>query len=141
MFGEGESGTLELRQEPPDILRVVLEGHLDEAFGQRILADVRAHLEARPQLRRALIDLTGLTGSELLGRAQLRSFQEWLKGRVDRTAYLADTPRFRGLAHIVIHGAKDQNAIAVVQREQADEWLASTQTRRSLRNLKMGLGA
>ncbi|MBC7173560.1 MAG: hypothetical protein H5U40_14060, partial [Polyangiaceae bacterium] len=127
-----------LRADGSDLLTVALIGHLDEALGIKLRSDVEKHLQAHPRTRWVLMDLSGLSDSEVLGRAELRSFQTWLSRKVERTAYLARTPRFRGLAHIAIHGAKDPNAIAVVSRQEADEWLASSGTRGALRLSKVG---
>lgn len=116
------------KREAAGLLVVTVAGVLDGDTGRQLDTSVRAEVEAA-SVDRVLVDLRGLTNCELLGRAALTDLQTWLRSKVKRTAYVTSTPRFRGMTHIVIHNALDENAGTFVQREEADAWLGASELR------------
>jgi hypothetical protein len=81
---------------------------------------------ARPLV---LIDMKEVTGCDVAARTALIGVQATLRKRAARTAYLADQPRFRGLALWVAHLAGDAGAKAVPTQVAADAWLGMTEGR------------
>ncbi len=124
----GRGRTIVAKREGAGLLVVTVAGVLDADSGKTLDASVRAELAMGP-IERVLVDLRGLTNCELLGRAALTDLQTWLRSRVKRTAYVTATPRFRGMTHIVIHNALDENAATFVQRAEADAWLGASELR------------
>ncbi len=109
-------------------LVVQVIGALTEAEAMELAETVQREL-GNGRCETVLFDLRKLTHCELLGRARLCDLQVVLKTKVRRTAYVTATPRFRGMTHIIIHTAEDENAGTFVTREQADEWLAARESR------------
>jgi hypothetical protein len=75
------------------------------------------------------MDLQGLTGCDIEGRTGLAAVQELLFRKGARTAYVADQPRFRGLALWIAHLAGDPGAKAVPTEAEALRWLGLSSPR------------
>lgn len=126
-------GSFQLEVDSAGTLVVRIMGNLDEALGRDLRAQVAGKLNGG--VERVLVDLSALENCELLGRAELRELQVELRGRVKRTAYIATRPRFRGVCHIVIHGAEDEHAMAFSTRSEAERWVLGDEGRLSLTKL------
>jgi hypothetical protein len=115
-----------------DVLRVRLQGDFNEATAARLTSELDARWkELFPGGGRGLVlmDLQGLTACDIEGRTALAAAQELLCRKGARTAYLADQPRFRGLALWIAHLAGDAGARAVPTEAAAFAWLGLTTER------------
>jgi hypothetical protein len=109
-----------------DVLRVRLLGDFHPAAAARLERELEARwTELFPGGEKALVlmDLQGLTGCDIEGRTALTAVQELLCRKGARTAYVADQPRFRGLALWVAHLAGDAGAKALPTEAEALRWL------------------
>lgn len=112
-----------------DRLRIDLRGDLDVDEAQAVHEAVARELEQAGSLAAVLIDLTSLTGCSIFARSALVKVQESLKVTRCRTAYVADVPRFRGLALWVINLAEDPAAKSCANQQAAEQWLAGDASR------------
>lgn len=115
-----------------DVLRVRLIGDFNQAAAARLERELDARWkDLFPGGGRGLVlmDLQGLTGCDIEGRAALASVQELFCRRGARTAYVADQPRFRGLALWIAHLAGDAGAKALPTEAAAFGWLGLTTER------------
>ncbi|HZF55938.1 MAG TPA: STAS domain-containing protein [Polyangiaceae bacterium] len=115
-----------------DVLRVRLIGDFNQAAAARLERELDARWkDLFPGGGRGLVlmDLQGLTSCDIEGRAALASVQELFCRRGVRTAYVADQPRFRGLALWIAHLAGDAGAKALPTEAGAFEWLGLTTER------------
>ena len=105
-------------------------GVLDEDGARELQEQVEAQLaRGRSEF---LLDLRPLADCKILGRQGLRELQERFRRARVRTAYVAKTPRIRGMTLIVINGANDAGANTFVDAAAAAEWLASDVDRKAL---------
>lgn len=107
-----------------------LTGAYDQPAAERLEGAVTGALAGRAHASLLVtVDLRGLTDFHVFARTVLVRIQREISGHAKRTAYIADRPRFRGLALWVAHLAEDGNARAVVSNEQLEEWFASSEER------------
>lgn len=106
-------------------IRVTLQGSIDETQAAEVTSAVKAQIERSPAQRCVVFDLGAVRQSTILGRAKLVELQDWLSRRIGRTAWVANTPRFRGLALMICRASDDRNAKAVATHEEAERWLNS----------------
>lgn len=131
VLGVTVTASFEIQGPTAGILRVGLFGHLEEPVATRLeeeLAHVLAPVAAAG-LRGVVVDLCGLEECHVFARTVLVRVQKLFATKAKRTAYLADRPRFRGLALWVMHLADDSNAKAVMNEQQATDWLDGTSER------------
>jgi hypothetical protein len=117
-------------------LVVRMSGVLDEADAEAMSAALQKQVRELKEDLVVLIDLTDLADCTIMARAALIRLQTFLARRVRRTAYLANTSRFRGLALFIVQQAKDENAKPVPTVEAAGEWLGRSNTKGRLEEIK-----
>jgi hypothetical protein len=109
-----------------DVLRVKLLGDFNQAAAARLEREIDARWrELFPGNGKGLVlmDLQGLTGCDIEGRTALTAVQGLLCRKGARTAFVADQPRFRGLALWIAHLAGDAGAKALPTEAEALRWL------------------
>ncbi len=76
-----------------------------------------------------VVDATELEGFEEGVRRTLARHQEGLKGRLQRSVYLADSARVRGICLWLVRIAGDDSAIVTANPREVDGWLAGDEGR------------
>ncbi len=110
-----------------DRLDVRLLGRLDETHGREVQETVRGVLKRR-DIRFVVVHLEQLEECTILGRSLLIEMQTDIARWTERSAWISNSPRFRGLALWVIHACSDGNANVAPNEVVADRWLGSRQT-------------
>lgn len=106
---------------------IQLTGNFDQAAAEQLEVAVKKALEGEPAASLFVtVDLCGLSDFHVFARTVLVRIQREISAHAKRTAYLADTPRFRGLGLWVSHLAEDGNAHAVVSQKQLEDWFAGS---------------
>lgn len=111
-----------------DRVTAVLFGAWDEPEAREFALALKANLPTSKEVD-LVVDLRELTECRLLARAVLADLHTEIKGRLRRSAYVADRPRFRGMALYVGHVAEDETTKAVRNTPAAEAWLASEERR------------
>lgn len=83
------------------------------------------------------IQFSELTRATILGRSAFTELQAVLAEQGKRTAYIADSPRFRGTAIWIVKMCNDEGASVFARQEQADAWLEGTAERTAGRTAKV----
>lgn len=116
-------------------LVVRLGGEFDDVMAEQLEKALGEILEKRSGAFHTLVDLCGLEECSVFARTVLVRIQRALAAKSQRTAYLANQSRFRGLGLWICHLAEDPNARAVVTEEAAEAWFQGTQARDPLDRL------
>lgn len=107
-------------------LRVDLFGVLNAQVVREVLGAVGPKLSG---VSACVINTMGVNDCLEEARAELVKLQRLVADKVQRTAWVDDRARFRGVALWVMHLANDPNAKAVATADQAAKWLASSELR------------
>lgn len=117
--------TSKVSRSHPDVLRVVIEGPLDEATALACENEVRMQVAlARDGSLDVLWDLRALTSYTLPARNVLVRVHGFLGPKARRTVYVAERAEPRGLALWAVHMAGHGHAHLSPDLETADAWLA-----------------
>ncbi len=107
------------------LVRVKLLDRWEESHATAFGEALRAELQAAGQSCDLIIDLTDLTECRILARGKLADVMTELKEFLRRSAWIARSPRMRGLALWVLHVAEDPQGRPVRDEAQAKAWLDS----------------
>lgn len=113
----------------PHRLQVRLSGDIDENVVRQLIEDLLPQLQPLGEQGEILFDLCGLRTCPTSARSQLIELQRAVAKVGARTAFIANRPRFRGIALFVAHKSGDPNARAFHRRSQAQGWLRSDEGR------------
>ncbi|MEM7159657.1 MAG: hypothetical protein AAF799_42850 [Myxococcota bacterium] len=113
----------------PYRLQVQLSGEIDENVVRRLTEDLVPQLRTLGDRGEILFDLCELRACPTSARAGLIELQRAVAKVGARTAFIANRPRFRGIALYVAHKSGDPNARAFHQHTQARAWLRSDEGR------------
>lgn len=86
---------------------------------------LRSELQAAGQSCDLVVDLSDLVECRILARGKLADVMTELKEYLRRSAWIARSPRMRGLALWVLHVAEDPQGRPVRDEAQAKAWLNS----------------
>lgn len=127
MSGSGTASSIE-RVEPRRLL-VRLRGALEDDAVQHISDDLLPRLHEIGPGGELIIDMHELESCTTEARMRLIDLQRDIAGLSTRTAFVADRPRFRGVALYVAHHSDDPSARAFHFVDQADAWLRRSEGR------------
>ncbi len=103
-------------------MTVELLGRLTEEDAITLERDAWDQLSNSDLSLPVMFDLESLESCQLLARPALIALQIRIATQQRRTAWVASRPRFRGLALLVCHEARDPRASAVANRQLAKAW-------------------
>lgn len=106
-------------------VRAKLIGRWEESDAAAFDEALRAELQAAGQSCNLIIDLTDLSECRILARGKLADVMTELKEYLRRSAWIARSPRMRGLALWVLHVAEDPQGRPVRDEAQARAWIDS----------------
>src|SRR5687767_8839963 len=127
MSGSGTASSIE-RVEPRRLL-VRLRGALEDDAVQHISDDLLPRLHEIGPGGELIIDMHELESCTTEARMRLIELQRGIAKLATRTAFVADRPRFRGVALYVAHHSDDTGARAFHLAAQADAWLRRSEGR------------
>jgi ABC-type transporter Mla MlaB component len=114
-----------------DRVHLVLHGSLEAESLPSVANALDALLAEIAEGSRVLVDLGNLERCDPAARRTLARIQRRLRDRGCRTAWLAQSPRLRGLALWVVYAANDPRATPVGDVDLAEAWLEGTEARLS----------
>ncbi|MFK7987790.1 MAG: hypothetical protein AB8I08_17365 [Sandaracinaceae bacterium] len=115
-------------------LRIRFVGEMSE---QSVLAHADEFRRRTRAVKRVQIQFSELTRATILGRSAFTELQAVLAEQGKRTAYIADSPRFRGTAIWIVKMCNDEGASVFSRPEQAADWLSDTAERTAGRTAKV----
>lgn len=127
MSGSATVSSIE-RVEPRRLL-VRLRGVLEDDTVQHLSADLLPRLHEIGPGGELIIDMHELESCTTEARLRLIELQRGIAKLATRTAFVADRPRFRGVALYVAHHSDDTSARAFHLPAQADAWLRRSEGR------------
>jgi hypothetical protein len=127
MSGSGIVSSIE-RVEPRRLL-VRLRGALEDEAVQHISDDLLPRLHEIGPGGELIIDMLELESCTTEARMRLIELQRGIAKLATRTAFVADRPRFRGVALYVAHHSDDTSARAFHLAAQAESWLRRSEGR------------
>ena len=110
-------------------LLVRLRGALQDDAVQHLSDDLLRRLDAIGPGGELIIDMNELESCTTEARMRLIELQRGIAKLAVRTAFVADRPRFRGVALYIAHHSDDTSARAFLLRAQADAWLRRSEGR------------
>ncbi len=110
-------------------LLVRLRGAFEADAVQHLSDELLRQLDAIGPGGELIIDMNELESCTTEARMRLILLQRGIAKRGVRTAFVADRPRFRGVALFVAHHSDDMYARAFLLRAQADAWLLRSEGR------------
>ncbi len=111
-------------------LRATLRGELTTEGASALREQICEEVSDATDKLVVVFDFRELTECGVFARSELIKLQRVLMEQVQRTAYVADVARFRGLAMWVVNIAEDQNAKVCTTDAMAQSWLKSSVERR-----------
>jgi anti-anti-sigma regulatory factor len=127
MSGSGTASTIE-RVEARRLL-VRLRGSLEDDTVQHLCDDLLPRLREIGPGGELIIDMHELESCSTEARLRLIELQRDIAELSTRTAFVANRPRFRGVALYVAHHSDDTRARAFHFPAQADAWLRRSEGR------------
>jgi len=113
----------------PGRLLVRLRGALEDDAVQGLSSNLLQRLDAIGPGGELIVDMDELESCTTEARMRLIELQRSIARLAVRTAFVADRPRFRGVALYIAHHSDDTSARAFHLRAQADAWLRRSEGR------------
>ena len=127
MRGSGTPLTIERVEQRRLLVR--LRGALEDETVQSLSDDLLPRLREIGPGGELIIDMHELESCSTEARLRLIELQRGIAQLSTRTAFVADRPRFRGVALYVAHHSDDTQARAFHFEAQADAWLRRSEGR------------
>lgn len=128
--------------EPPFEIRgdsrqveVCWRGVWDEPIAAAYADGLAAHLRGlrenrdKPTRPSLVVDATDLVRCNILARGCLADLQAEMGPRLTRAAFIASSPRMRGLCLWIVKVGEDANARVFGNHDGVEEWIAGTEAR------------
>lgn len=125
----GSEAALSIERVEHRRLLVRLRGTLEDETVQHLSDELLSRLREIGPGGELIIDMDELESCSTDARLRLIELQRGIAGLSVRTAFVADRPRFRGVALYVAHHSDDPYARAFHLEAQADAWLRRSEGR------------
>lgn len=125
----GSEAALSIERVEQRRLLVRLSGVLEDETVQHLSDDLLPRLQEIGPGAELIIDMDELESCSTEARLHLIELQRGIARLSTRTAFVANRPRFRGVALYVAHHSDDPHARAFHLEAQADSWLRRSEGR------------